>query len=72
MKITEVTIYGVKESPMTGEDFVDIYWENDEGEFGHIDLHSSDGDLEIDSEHMGREFVKQVFNKLIDSATLKE
>lgn len=70
--IIDAIIYGVKETPKEGG-FIDIYWENEDAEFGHIWLYSSaDGELQIDSEHMGKEFVKKVFNKLVDNATLKE
>ena len=70
--ITYATINGVKETSIESG-FIDIYWEDGEGEFGHIYLYSSVGEeLQIDSEHMEKEFVKKVFNKLVDSATLKE
>jgi hypothetical protein len=70
--ITYATINGIKETSIESG-FIDIYWEDEGGEFGHIYLHSSVGEeLQIDSEHMGKDFIKKVFNKLIDNATLKE
>lgn len=70
--ITYATINGVKETSIESG-FIDIYWESEEGEFGHIYLYSSTGEeLQIDSEHTGKDFIKKVFNKLIDNATLKE
>lgn len=75
--IIDASIYGIKET-YKGDGFIDIYWENNDmefgnGEFGHIYLYfSADGELQIDSEHMGKEFVKEVFNKLVNSAILKE
>jgi hypothetical protein len=72
MKITHVEIYGVKNIPETDDNYIDIYWENDEEEFGHISLYSSfDGKIVIDSEYMSREFVEQVFKKLVTDAELK-
>jgi hypothetical protein len=70
--IIDASINGVKETPKRGG-FIDIYWEDECGEFGHILLYSSaDGELQIDSEHMGKEFIKKVFNKLVDNAKLME
>jgi hypothetical protein len=70
--IIYATIDGVKETSIESC-FIDIYWEDEEGEFGHIYLYSSVGEeLQIDTEHTGKEFVKKVFNKLVDNATLKE
>jgi len=70
--IIDVGIDGVTKTPNNGG-FIDVYWEDDDGEFGHIYLYSSvDGEVQIDSEHMGKEFIKKVFNKLVDNAVLKE
>jgi hypothetical protein len=73
MEITKVHINGVKHNPKTMDDYIDIYWQNEELEFGHIGLYSSfDGKIVIDSEYMRKEFIKQVFEKLIDDAELKD
>jgi hypothetical protein len=71
MKIIQASIDGVKGNPETKDYFVDIYWENEEGEFGHIWIYSSGEKPVIDSEHMSRDFVKQVFEKLVDDATFE-
>jgi hypothetical protein len=72
MKIDNVIIDKATELLSQQGSIIDIYWEG-EGEFGHIYLYSyNDGRLELDSEHMGKEFVKQVFNKLIENAEMEE
>ena len=54
-----------------------IFWQKDDGQFGHIDIKQSifrDGSKQIfiDSEMMSREFVKDVLMKLVDIGNIKD
>lgn len=72
MKINSVIIEDAGVNTTGSRGIVDIFWEG-EGEFGHIYLYFyGDGRIKIDSEYMGKEFVKQVLSKLVDDAELKE
>jgi hypothetical protein len=70
--ITYAIIDDVKETS-NGGSTIDIYWEDNDKGFGHIYLYyHHNKELQIDTEYMGKEFTKKVFNKLINSAEIKE
>ena len=72
-RIIHASIEGAMENSEKEYIYISIFWENHEAEFGHIGIFSyKDGSIEIDSEHMGKKFVKKVFNELVNKAKLRE
>lgn len=56
---------------MDKKGLIDIYWDGELG-FGHIYLiFNNDDQLVIESEYMGKEFIKEVLCKLVDDACIK-
>lgn len=54
------------------KNIVDVYWEDDNMFFGHIYLFTNglNDKVQIDSEYMGKDFVKKVLCQLVDDAEL--
>ena len=51
--------------------FVKIRWSKEGVGFGELDVTADyEGNTTINTEFMGREFVREVFNELVNSATL--
>lgn len=50
------------------EGLIDIGWQTKSAGFGHLSFDNKDGKIHCSSETMGRKFVKEVLNKLVDDA----
>lgn len=75
MEIDNVEIYAVEFDGVKQEGslkYIDIAWSGNIG-FGHIYLYTdSSGKLKLATEHMNKEFVKMVLEKLVDEAETVE
>jgi hypothetical protein len=50
-----------------------LEWTTKDGWFGTIDFFAAeDNEIVMDTEHMGKEFVKEIMNYVIDNAKVKE
>jgi hypothetical protein len=68
MEINNVEILGVKEKDENAG-LLRIEWQYEKG-FGVLNLFINNGKVEIDSEFMSKDFVKQILCKLVDEAKL--
>jgi len=55
------------------ENYVNIGWYSDELGWGELEFYFTlDGKLMIDSETMGKEFIKEVLEQVVENAILKD
>ena len=54
------------------EGLIDIGWGTKSAGFGHLSFKNKDGKIHCGNETMGRKFIKDVLNKLVDVAILDE
>jgi peroxiredoxin len=67
----EMIAYIESVSENDDDTFVVIHWSKEGGGFGELVLITDwQGDTRIKTEYMSREFVREVFNELVNSATL--
>jgi hypothetical protein len=49
-----------------------ISWADDNLGFGEIAFYKDNGKLKLDTENMGKDFVKKVLNNLVDNTEIEE
>ena len=54
------------------EGLIDIGWQTESAGFGHLSFDNKDGKIHCSSETMGRKFVKEVLNELVDVAIFED
>lgn len=54
------------------EGLIDIGWSTKSAGFGHLSFDNKDGKIHCSSETMGRNFVRNVLNKLVETAVFED
>ena len=68
MKIELIAFYADADAG----DGMKIRWSDKDYGYGEIDFFLRDGKIEIDSEFMGKDFVKRLLDKLVEDAIIVE
>ena len=72
MSKPDFTVMEVRLTEDYHEGLIDIGWQTKSAGFGHLSFNNKDGKIHCSSETMGRKFVKEVLNKLVDQSIFEE